>query len=93
MTDLIEHAKALALAGDFSPDDLDGDIGTMSLRNPDGPELLSIVQSLSERIAVLEGVAVAAQRFCSDLCEDSPDVPQPELKALHEALDAWEAVQ
>lgn len=32
----------------------------------------------------------AAQRFCAELCEDADGVPQPELRALHAALDAWE---
>jgi hypothetical protein len=60
MTDLVERARALALAIDFSPDDLGGSIGTASLRNPDGKELLSIVEALSERIAVLESVSRVA---------------------------------
>jgi hypothetical protein len=38
-----------------------------------------------------DAVALAAREFCAELCEDSPDVPQPQLKALHIALDKWEA--
>lgn len=37
-------------------------------------------------------VAEAARDFCAEVCEDSPDVPQPQLKALHAALDAWEGI-
>lgn len=48
---LVEKARDLAYAGDFLPDDLGGAIGTMSLRNPDGPALLEIVKT----IAALEG--------------------------------------
>lgn len=53
--ELVEEARTLALAGDFSPDDLGGDIGTVVLRNPDGFRLLEIVQSLVTRNAVLKG--------------------------------------
>ena len=45
MNDMIERARQLAFAGDFSPDDLGGDIGTMSLRNPDGPALFAIIEA------------------------------------------------
>jgi hypothetical protein len=40
-----------------------------------------------------ELVAVAAHQFCAELCEDADGVPQPELKALHAALGAWEGVE
>jgi hypothetical protein len=58
--ELIERAKALALAGDFSPDDLGGDIGTMTLRNPDGPELLSIIETLA---GLLEANSIELERY------------------------------
>jgi hypothetical protein len=49
-TDLVARAKALAFALDLSPDDLGGDIGTMSLRNPDGPELFAIVEAIGDDV-------------------------------------------
>jgi hypothetical protein len=53
------------------------------------PEPSCTVSAVPVPNAVL--VAIAAQRFCAELCEDADGVPQPELRALHEALDAWEA--
>lgn len=47
--DVVERARELAFAGDFSPDDLGGDIGTMTLRNPDGPELFEIIERLARK--------------------------------------------
>lgn len=46
---------------------------------------------LVEPVDPATAVARAARDFCAELCEDSPDVPQPQLKALHAALEAWEA--
>jgi len=45
---------------------------------------------LYARPVAAQAVAIAARDFCAELCEDSPDVPQPQLKALHAALDTWE---
>lgn len=45
--DMLEQARALAFSEHFSPDDLGGDLGTMSLRNPDGPALFSIAKALA----------------------------------------------
>ena len=43
------------------------------------------------RALAAEKVANATVAFCEELCEDSPDLSQFELRKLHEALDEWEA--
>lgn len=45
LREALAKIRALALSGDFSPDDIGGDIGTISLRNPDGLEILGIIDA------------------------------------------------
>lgn len=40
---------------------------------------------------LLSEVYLSAKEFCAELCEDGPDLPQSQMKALHAALDAYEA--
>ena len=43
----LEALRALAFAGEGEPDELGGDIVTLSLRNPDGPELFAALETLA----------------------------------------------
>lgn len=42
------------------------------------------------KLLLANAVAEVAARFCEELQEDAPGVPQKELAKLHDALDAWE---
>ena len=53
----VELARKLAFAGEGSPDDLGGDIVTMTLRNPDGPELFEIIEALVRQATLNQPVS------------------------------------
>lgn len=63
---------------------------------PDADGVTADIPRHSERAigkfqrAAAEAVAGAAQAFCAELGSDSPDVPQLQLRELHDALAAWE---
>lgn len=61
----VEKVRAKLLAGDFSEDDLGGDVGTMSLRNPDGIEAVGLIDAQAAQIAALQR-AVATVRELVD---------------------------
>jgi hypothetical protein len=65
------------LSGDFSPDDLGGDIGTMSLRNPDGPEAAAIINEFRDLLIETQ-----------DTIRDAANGGEPRFGDLWRKIDA-----